>query len=197
MFIRWEELGGTEGTTVPVKKVIDIPELINNPLKYRIGKVFGKTALANAIIDPNAPKAKAKDRRRLSAVQIQELDKQVCSELVMHWSDFLYMANAFCPHCDFNTKARVAFQVYDMGGDELIDKHDIEEVMRLIVPHGSMTDEQIKHAAHEVLSEADDDGNNVISHFEFKRILMRCPDFMSRFQFEMYFPPKRWSCSSD
>jgi hypothetical protein len=183
LYIRWtDELKGDlnengvrvagEGV-IPVIRVLELEELQRNPFKWRIGRVFAKSKQANeGEGNERAVKVKAKNR----AVH----DEEKCKQLQIDFEGFVTLANVFSPRCDLNRKAEYAFKIYDFDGDEKILEGDVQEIIRCTIGAHEVSKAQLSELAAAVLKEADDDGEDGLTLFEFRRLVKRIPEFMTR-----------------
>lgn len=180
LFFIWIKLGGgftSDGqgshsiSTVPAMTVIELPELTLNPFKYRIIKVFSES------------KKTAKISRRIS-LRVQE--REELKNVRVTFLQFVRMAFAFSHRAGFHRKSKAAFKVYDFDDNGYIEIDDVVEIVRLICGDAAyLSPKQLVIIAKQILEEADDDGNFVLSEDEFRKVMMRIPEFAGKFQFNL------------
>lgn len=69
-------------------------------------------------------------------------------------------------------KLRYAFKMYDLDDDDLISKNELLAILHMMVG-ANISDEQLTSIAERTISEADEDGDQMISFEEFCRALQR------------------------
>ncbi|XP_004373397.1 calcineurin B homologous protein 2 [Trichechus manatus latirostris] len=67
-------------------------------------------------------------------------------------------------------KLRFAFQLYDLDRDGKISRHEMLQVLRLMVG-AQVTEEQLESIADRTVQEADEDGDGAVSFLEFAKTL--------------------------
>lgn len=67
-------------------------------------------------------------------------------------------------------KLRFAFQLYDLDRDGKISRHEMLQVLRLMVGV-QVTEEQLESIAERTVQEADEDGDGAVSFLEFAKSL--------------------------
>uniref|UniRef100_A0A5F9C924 Calcineurin like EF-hand protein 2 n=1 Tax=Oryctolagus cuniculus TaxID=9986 RepID=A0A5F9C924_RABIT len=68
-------------------------------------------------------------------------------------------------------KLRFAFQLYDLDRDGKISRHEMLQVLRLMVGV-QVTEEQLESIADRTVQEADEDGDGAVSFLEFTKVRM-------------------------
>ncbi|XP_072692298.1 calcineurin B homologous protein 2 isoform X1 [Canis lupus baileyi] len=71
-------------------------------------------------------------------------------------------------------KLRFAFQLYDLDRDGKISRHEMLQVLRLMVGV-QVTEEQLESIADRTVQEADEDGDGAVSFLEFTKEMLWCP----------------------
>ncbi|XP_014212409.1 calcineurin B homologous protein 1 [Copidosoma floridanum] len=69
-------------------------------------------------------------------------------------------------------KLRFAFKIYDLDNDDLISKDELLAILHMMVG-ANISEEQLTSIAERTLSEADEDGDNMINFEEFCKALER------------------------
>ncbi|KAL7294640.1 calcineurin B homologous protein 1 [Trichogramma pretiosum] len=69
-------------------------------------------------------------------------------------------------------KLRFAFKMYDLDNDDLISKEELLAILQMMVG-ANISEEQLSSIAERTLSEADEDGDNMINFEEFCKALER------------------------
>ncbi|XP_011504298.1 PREDICTED: calcineurin B homologous protein 1 [Ceratosolen solmsi marchali] len=69
-------------------------------------------------------------------------------------------------------KLRFAFKMYDLDNDDLISKDELLAILHMMVG-ANISEEQLSSIAERTLSEADEDGDNMINFEEFCKALER------------------------
>ncbi|KAF3814182.1 hypothetical protein GH733_017798 [Mirounga leonina] len=73
--------------------------------------------------------------------------------------------------CEFvGTPSPIAFQLYDLDRDGKISRHEMLQVLRLMVGV-QVTEEQLESIADRTVQEADEDGDGAVSFLEFTKSL--------------------------
>ncbi|XP_057343027.1 calcineurin B homologous protein 2 isoform X2 [Manis pentadactyla] len=70
-------------------------------------------------------------------------------------------------------KLRFAFQLYDLDRDGKISRHEMLQVLRLMVGV-QVTEEQLESIADRTVQEADEDGDGAVSFLEFAKLWISC-----------------------
>eukprot|EP00808_Paulinella_micropora_P010749 g2319.t1 len=187
IYSRFVYLGGTATTSVPARRILEMPELRVNPFRFRIVEIFGKRKGED---EDEIVEAKHKQSGHDAKAPERPLNND--GALSSDWEDmefylanFVAMLNAFSPRASLQVKAFYAFELYDFDGDHFLNTDDIVAVIETTVGKNRMSRQRMLQVAAQVLEEADLDGNLKLSRTEFNRIIKRIPDFVTKFQFTL------------
>lgn len=146
-----------KGVKVKMAKVIDQPELRNNPFRERLCQIFTS--------EPRTSKDTYGD---------------------LSFDEFVDLYNCMSPRASKEVKTQTAFRLYDFDGNGYLTREDIADLLKLIATMKNakvlLTDDEIKDIVDRVMRDCDIDGNNRLSYAEFAKVLGRIPDFVSKFR---------------
>lgn len=183
VYTRFEELGGSLNNPLDMMEICKIPELRNNPFRYRMCEVFGHTSIKR--VRTKVQKLDEDGNIVENADEEDEYSEHEVKEVLLTFNNFLQMLNAFSSRASLQVKYYYAFKMYDFDNDRFINTEDIVSTLQLIVGENRMTAEKMNQVAAAVLAEGDLDGSNRLSQTEFIRIIKRIPDFITKFQFSL------------
>lgn len=84
----------------------------------------------------------------------------------VNFHQFVNNISAFSPSTPPERKIEFTFRLYDVDGDGFISKHDLENVLGMLVGE-HMSSDVIEQVVNRVIEEADTDGDGLISRNEF------------------------------
>lgn len=84
----------------------------------------------------------------------------------VNFHQFVNNISAFSPSTPPEKKIDFTFRLYDVDGDGFISKHDLENVLKMLVGE-HMSSDVVAQIANRVIEEADADGDGLISRNEF------------------------------
>jgi len=192
LYNKFEALGGSLTNPLDMEEMCKLPELRNNPFRYRLCEIFGHVTFKTIEVmvaekeqkghEPDGEVFRAGDYKDEEPRRMVKEHREV-KHVVMTFNNFLHMLNAFSPRASLQVKTYYAFKLYDFDGDRFINTEDIVKALELMVGEKKMTPEKMHQVAAAVLLEGDLDGTNRLSQTEFIRIIKRIPDFSAKFQF--------------
>jgi len=148
------------GEEVPIHAIVNdgFPELKANPFGIRICQVFST--------------CQSKD-------QNGNPDK-------MTFEDFVDMASVFSERAPIQIKADWAFRIFDFNNDNVIDKEDVEEAVKMLCGGEEVMDEDdISAIVSHVIREADVRRIGAIGPQEFRNMMTKSSDFSTNFTLRM------------
>jgi len=170
---------------LPVTTVLAMPELANNPFKYRIIRYFSKSAKQmEFLIPPHVPSNQNDIPAQYYTSVIQR--PEMLQRMYFEFDDFINMFSVFSSRAMLDTKSAAAFGIYDFTEDRAIDVVDIQCVIMTALG-SSFSAQDTLHIARDIMQVADSDGNRQLDVLEFARILKRIPEFMANFQIDFDF----------
>eukprot|EP01119_Soliformovum_irregulare_P011190 TRINITY_DN2788_c0_g1_i1.p1 TRINITY_DN2788_c0_g1~~TRINITY_DN2788_c0_g1_i1.p1 ORF type:complete len:119 (-),score=21.49 TRINITY_DN2788_c0_g1_i1:43-399(-) len=83
------------------------------------------------------------------------------------FKQFVQTLSVFSPRASKEEKLKFTFKVYDVKGDGFIDAEELSEVLKMMVGN-HLTETQLQTIVEKTMSEADKDGDDLISQPEFE-----------------------------
>eukprot|EP01113_Clastostelium_recurvatum_P022530 TRINITY_DN2691_c0_g1_i1.p1 TRINITY_DN2691_c0_g1~~TRINITY_DN2691_c0_g1_i1.p1 ORF type:complete len:198 (-),score=40.07 TRINITY_DN2691_c0_g1_i1:46-639(-) len=88
----------------------------------------------------------------------------------VNFQQFVRSLNVFHPLTPKSEKLKFMFQVYDLNGDGMISRDELQKVLRMMVGN-ILTDEHVDAAVEGTMLEADPEGKGHITFQDFERTL--------------------------
>ena len=149
------ESSGSGGVKAPRDKIIEQPELRNNPFRVRLCEIFSS----------------------------EPRDSSTYGDL--SFDEFVDLYNVMSPRASKETKTQTAFRLYDFDGNGYLTHEDIAQLLKLLstMKNQKMLFDkaEVKDIVDRVMRDCDIDGNNRLSYAEFSKVVGRIPDFTTKF----------------
>jgi Ca2+-binding EF-hand superfamily protein len=191
---------------LPMKVIVDLPELRHNPFKYRVARLFGEVDPMAPFVDHSAtmarvhqlmetPNARVTGRnlattaktcraeaRRLLLPVANEIQGLRCS-----FESFVEIMATFSIRAPVQLKAKVAFSIYDFDGDDFIGCLDVDCALAVIGEgqENALSDADIATVSDQIVKQMDLDDNGMLSDLQFSRLLKKTPNFAEKFSFDV------------
>ena len=152
---RGDGASGSGGVKAPRDKIIEQPELRNNPFRVRLCEIFSS----------------------------EPRDSSTYGDL--SFDEFVDLYNVMSPRASKETKTQTAFRLYDFDGNGYLTHEDIAQLLKLLstMKNQKMLFDkaEVKDIVDRVMRDCDIDGNNRLSYAEFSKVVGRIPDFTTKF----------------
>lgn len=149
---------------------------------FRLRKVFYKHTHDKDFISKN-------DFLEISGIAVNPLKERICicfgftsKKTALDFKDFLYGVSLFNSPGSRETKLKVAFQIQDFDGDNVISKEDLRQYLTILLEKapeevsepvlGRIEDKEISQIIKKVFEEvASDQNSGIITYSDFQRVV--------------------------
>lgn len=153
-------MDGREGIKVKLEKLLEEPELRNNPFRVRLCQIFSTEPVGSPTWGD------------------------------LSFDEFVDLFNCLSRRSSDNVKMQTSFRLYDFDGDGYLSPEDLRLVLETVATPRPKAGKEAKclllptevvDIVDRVMRDVDIDGNNRLSYSEFVMVMSRIPDFSRNF----------------